>query len=61
MITLRGWGNREISQQAFFHNMPLAIASALEFPEYVELNVAGLEKPGLFELLGIEEPTVVPT
>ncbi|CAK8985487.1 40S ribosomal protein S6 [Durusdinium trenchii] len=39
VITLRGWGNREISQQAFFHNMPLAIASALEFPEYVELNV----------------------
>ncbi|CAK8985491.1 unnamed protein product [Durusdinium trenchii] len=39
VITLRGWGNREISQQAFFHHMPLAIASALEFPEYVELNV----------------------
>ena len=35
--------------------MPLAIASALEFPEYVELNVAGLEKP-LLEFGSVEEP-----
>ncbi|CAK9050882.1 40S ribosomal protein S6, partial [Durusdinium trenchii] len=34
----QGWGIREMSQQAFFHNMPLAFATAADYATYLRIN-----------------------
>ncbi|CAK9050884.1 40S ribosomal protein S6, partial [Durusdinium trenchii] len=38
VVTAQGWAFRELTQQAFFHNIPMAIANGLDFATYVELN-----------------------
>lgn len=54
VVTAQGWAFRELTQQAFFHNIPMAIANGLDFATYVELNAASRNPSTRFFPLHLE-------